>query len=134
MKLLSIIFFVLIFYKITILFLTFYILINCPRGIIHGSMARFRRDPRELDEDEETWFDEEEEGVVLESTPPPPSIASLPRLSPPGISKSLSPPPTSPSSPPHVPLFGNSPRPTLIRSTSPVMQLKMPSVSSGCGL
>ena len=30
-------------------------------GILHADTGRFRRDPRQLDEDEEAWFDDEEE-------------------------------------------------------------------------
>ena len=45
-------------------------------------MDRFRRDPRDLDEDEESWFDDEEEATASENVPPPPSIASLPRFVP----------------------------------------------------
>lgn len=102
---------------------------EAPKGIIHGSVNRFRRDPRELDEDEESWFNEEEESIVSENVPPRPSLSSLPRLSPP-VTNSLSPPPTSPSSPPHISMYpgpGTLSRPRLIRSTSPVMQLKVPS-------
>ena len=80
------------------------LLLHCSvihRGIIHSS-GRFRRDPRELDEDEESWFDDEEEATASENVPPPPSIASLPRFTPTSLSSSptltFSPrPPTSTS-------------------------------------
>ena len=77
---------------------------------------RFRRDPRSLDEDEESWFDEEEESVAIENTPPPPSIASLPRLT-----SSFS---SSPSA------FSSSPRPTLTRNPLQSTQIKLPTIST----
>ena len=53
---------------------------SCPCskiGILHADVdtsSRFRRDPRQLDEDEEAWFDDEEEET---SGVPPVSAAEL---------------------------------------------------------
>ncbi len=46
---------------------------NSKIGILHADIdtsSRFRRDPRQLDEDEEAWFDDEEEETS--GFPPPP--------------------------------------------------------------
>lgn len=40
---------------------------------MNRDILRWRRDPRELDEDEEAWFDDEEESVVTAAPSTPPS-------------------------------------------------------------
>lgn len=57
-------------------------------------MTRYRRDPRDLDEDEEAWFDDEEEDSSTLSENIPPSIPT-PGSSVPSISHRLSSPLTS---------------------------------------
>ncbi len=50
------------------------------RGIIHD-FGRYRRDPRDLDEDEESWFDDEEaETTATDNITPLSSSPSLPRF------------------------------------------------------
>ena len=103
--------------KYIILYYTYYNYVYfIYRGIIYGiDVGRFRRDPRDLEEDEESWFDEEEESIVTDnvSATTPPSVASLPRLSTPLNS--------SPS------LLQYSPRPSLTRSPIHTTQIKLPS-------
>ena len=51
---------------------------NSKIGILHADIdtsSRFRRDPRQLDEDEEAWFDDEEEETS--GFPPPVSTSEL---------------------------------------------------------
>lgn len=110
-------------------------------GIIYGAdvASRFRRDPRQLDEDEEAWFDEEEEFTVTPTVPPvdnsntttTPPLTSSPKNNIPPIT-SISPiapitttspsaPPTSPTSTPSLAPFSAvavssySPRPLGVR-------------------
>lgn len=74
-------------------------------GILHVNrdLLRWRRDPRELDEDEEAWFDDEEESVVT-TTP----LTSSPVSQPPTITKPS--PPLTSSSP--FTQLSYSPRPS----------------------
>ena len=84
------------------------------------SSGRFRRDPRELDEDEESWFDDEEEATASENVPPPPSIASLPRFTPTSLSSSLS----------SSPALTFSPRPPTSTSIRTALLAKQPTFSA----
>lgn len=74
-------------------------------GILHVNrdLLRWRRDPRELDEDEEAWFDDEEESIVT-ATSTTPSSAPKPKPHPlnttPFTHLSYSPRPTEDNKPP----------------------------------
>lgn len=82
-------------------------------GILHGGdvlLSRFRRDPRQMEEDEEAWFDEEEEITAIHSDPftssPTLSLSPIPLPTFSNTSTSTSPPVTvsTTSSPPHPPI------------------------------
>lgn len=81
-------------------------------GILHGSgevlLSRFRRDPRQMEEDEEAWFDEEEEITATHSDPFPSSstlsLNSIPILTLSGSTTSSSVTVSTTSSPFHPPI------------------------------
>ena len=75
-------------------------------GIIHNFLSRYHRDPRDLDEDEEAWFNDEEESSINDNPSPV--------TSPTGAS------PRFPS--PLAPLASYSPRP----ATMPVSRMALP--------
>ena len=94
-------------------------------GIVYDT-GRFRRDPRQLEEDEEAWFDDEEETVTpTENLTSSPDLSRLPPIS-------AAPPPTTRSSSSSSPftLPSYSPRPAGALTRLPLMEKKMPTISA----
>ena len=80
-------------------------------------------DPRQLEEDEEAWFDEEEETVApTENLTSSPDMNRLPPIT------STTPPTTHASSPFTLPSY--SPRPAGALTRLPLMETKMPTISA----
>ena len=103
-------------------------------------MTRYRRDPRQMGEDEEAWFDEEEEEVTAIYTDPFTSSPTPPLHSLPVPTSSTSPPSTtsttsttstssSPHSPPTIRLDATltSIPPSSTSSSSPSKSIPAPS-------
>ena len=91
-------------------------------GIVYDA-GRFRRDPRQLEEDEEAWFDDEEETVApTENLTSSPDMNRLPPIT------STTPPTTHASSPFTLPSY--SPRPAGALTRLPLMETKMPTISA----
>ena len=91
-------------------------------GILYGS--RFRRDPRQLDEDEEAWFDDEEETTCTkDNLTSSPDSDRLPTIT------STTPTKTTPSPYPFT-LSSYSPRPPGALTRLPLVETKPPPISA----
>ena len=93
-------------------------------GIVYDT-GRFRRDPRQLEEDEEAWFDDEEETVTpTENLTSSPDLSRLPPIT------GATPPTTRSSSSSPFTLPSYSPRPAGALTRLPLMEKKMPTISA----
>ena len=92
-------------------------------GILYGA-SRFRRDPRQLDEDEEAWFDDEEE-----TTCPTDNLTSSPDLDRLPTITRTTPTKSTPSSYPFT-LSSYSPRPAGALTRLPLVETKPPPISA----
>ena len=92
-------------------------------GILYGA-NRFRRDPRQLDEDEEAWFDDEEE-----TTCPTDNLTSSPDLDRLPTITRTTPTKSTPSSYPFT-LSSYSPRPAGALTRLPLVETKPPPISA----